>query len=83
MNKKVDYSLKFYKGKMLTDNGEQFNFYLSGRSIQDANRSIENHANIHKDRYHIIPEENNIASISIKEVSVEDYGKSYGYEVIN
>lgn len=83
INKKNDYSLKFYKGQMTTDNGEQYNFYLSGRSNKEADKSIENYVRTHSDRYHIIPGENEITNISTREVSIESYGKSYGYEVIN
>ena len=83
MSRKTDYSLKFYKSRMITENEEKFDFYLSGRSLQDAYDTIKNHINSHKDRYHIIPGENDIEGIHIKEVPVEDYGKSYGHEVIN
>ena len=83
MIKKVDYSLKFYKCNMINDNQETFNFYLAGRSFTDAESTVKNHINSHSDRYHIIPGENDIKHITLMEVSVEDYGKSYGYEVIN
>ena len=55
MSKKADYSLKFYKGRMITENEEKFNFYLSGRSFQSAYNTIRDHVYAHKDRFHIIP----------------------------
>lgn len=82
MNKK-DYSLKFYKGQMTNDNQETYKFYLAGRTSSEACKHIEDHVKAHKDRYHIIPGENDIRDISVKEVSIENYGKSYDYEVIN
>ena len=83
MNKKDDYSLKFYKGQMTTENLEVYKFYLAGRTTSEAYHHIKNHVESHSDRYHIIPGVNDILDISITEVSVENYGKSYGYEVIN
>lgn len=83
MSRKTDYSLKFFKGSMMTNNEENYNFYLIGRTLQDAYKTIENYVYAHKDRYHIIPDENDIEVISVKEVKIEDYGKLYGYEVIN
>jgi hypothetical protein len=83
MSKKIDYSLKFYKGQMTNDNQETYNFYLAGRSSSEACNHIKKHVENHTDRYHIIPGENNIKNISVTEVSVENYGKSYGHEVIN
>lgn len=83
MTKKIDYSLKFYKGQMTNDNQETYNFYLAGRTSSEAYEIIEDHVNSHKNRYHIIPGENEINNISVTEVPIENYGKSYGYEVIN
>ena len=83
MSKKVDYSIKFYKGKMTNENQESFNFYLAARSDTEAKNHIVNHVESHRDRFHILPGENDILDISISEVSVENYGKSYGHEIIN
>jgi hypothetical protein len=83
MSKKVDYSLKFYKGMMTNTNDEVYKFYLAGRTACEAYDYLENHIRNHSDKYHIIPDENDINKISIKEVRVEDYGKDYGYEIIN
>ena len=83
MSKKVDYSLKFYKGRMINENQEVYNFYLAERTDDYAYNRIEDYVTSHSDRYHIIPGKNEIESITVTEVSVEDYGKCYGYEIIN
>lgn len=83
MSKKNDYSLKFYKGRMINENEEVYNFYLAARTCGDAYERVETHVLSHNDRYHIIQGQNEIKSIHITEVSVDDYGKSYGYEIIN
>ena len=83
MMSKKDYTIKFYKGQMINDNQEEYNFYLAARSDSAAIDYLKNHINGHRNRYHIIPGENEIARISVREVPAEDYGKSYGYEVIN
>jgi len=80
---KKDYSLKFYKGLMTNTNEEKYNFYLAGRTESEAKACLENYIINHSTKYHIIPDENDIDQISIKEVSSEDYGKEYGYEIIN
>jgi hypothetical protein len=80
---KKDYSLKFYKGLMINTNDEKYNFYLAGRSESEATLYLENYIRSHNTKYHIIPNENDIDSISLKEVPSEDYGREYGYEIIN
>ena len=80
---KKDYTLKFYKGKMVNDNQDIYYFYLAARSEREAEEYIENYVNRYSERYHIIPGENEISKIRVVEVSMEDYGKSYGYEIIN
>lgn len=80
---KKDYTIKFYKGHMVNDNQEEYNFYLAARSESSARDYLEKYIMNHSTRYHIIPGENEIANISLREVSAENYGKSYGYEVIN
>ena len=80
---KKDYTIKFYKGHMVNDNQEEYNFYLAARSESSAYDYLEKYIMNHSTRYHIIPGENEIANISLRGVSAENYGKSYGYEVIN
>lgn len=83
MNKKVDYSLKFYKGRMTNTNQENYKFYLAGRTETEARGFLENYIRTHGTKYHIILDEIDIEEISLKEVHLEDYGKEYGYEIIN
>ena len=83
MSKKVDYSIKFYKGFMTNDNDETYNFYLAARTATEAYTFLENHVRKHANKYHIILGEVDICNIRIEEVSLESYGKRYGFEVIN
>ena len=83
MTKKIDYSLKFYKGQMTNTNQENYNFYLAGRTYNEAHSFLENYVNNHSSRYHIIPGENDIEDITLTEVTSESYGREYGYEIIN
>ena len=83
MMTKKDYSLKFYKGRMTNENNEVYNFYLAAKSANEAYDYLENYVQRHSHRYHLIPNENEISEINVTEVTMESYGKSYGYEVIN
>ena len=78
-----DYSLKFYIGKMTNENNETYRFYLAARSADKAYEYLENYIRRHSTKYHIIPNENDISEINVTEVTMEDYGKRYGYEIIN
>ena len=80
---KKDYSLKFYKGQMTNENNEMYNFYLAARSANEAYNYLQNYVEKHSYKYHLIPGENEIYEMSVTEVPMENYGKSYGYEVIN
>ena len=80
---KKDYSLKFYKGRMVNDNNEVYNFYLAARSANEAYGYLENYVEKYSHKYHLIPGENGIYEMNVTEVAMENYGKSYGYEVIN
>ena len=80
---KKDYSLKFYKGQMTNENDEIYNFYLAARSANEAYQYLENYVQKHSHRYHLISGENEISEINVTEIAMKDYGKSYGYEVIN
>ena len=80
---KKDYSLKFYKGFMTNENNETYHFYLAARSASEAYEYLKSYITNHPNRYHLIPNENDISEIQVSEVSMESYGKSYGYEVIN
>ena len=83
MSRKVDYSIKFYKGFMTNDNEETYNFYLAARTATEAYMFLENYVRSHANKYHIIPGEVDISNINVEEVSLENYGKRYGFEVIN
>ena len=80
---KKDYSIKFYKALMTTTNQEEYKFYLASKSIWEAHQFVENYVRNHSSKYHLYDDENDIDDISLTEVSSENYGKSYGYEVIN
>lgn len=80
---KKDYSLKFYTGKMINDNDEEFDFYLAARSENEAYSFLENYVLRNSGKYHLIPNENGISEIIISEVSMANYGKRYGYTIIN
>lgn len=83
MSKRIDYSIKFYKGKMTNTNQDSYQFYLAGRTETEAREFLENYIRSHGTKYHIILNEIDIEEISLKEVTLEDYGKEYGYEIIN
>ena len=80
---KKDYSLKFYTGKMINENDEEFDFYLAARSETEAYNFIQNYVMRNSNKYHLIPNENGISEIKIHEVPMADYGKRYGYTIIN
>ena len=83
MMSKKDYSLKFYKGRLVNENNETYNFYLAERTAGEAYDFLESYVRNHSHKYHLIPGENDILEINITEVPMEQYGRSYGYEIIN
>ena len=75
----IDFSIKFYKCQVTTENGNIYKFYLAKRNISDARAYVESYLINHNDRYHITA--NN--TIDLIEVSTESYGTEYGYTIIN
>ncbi len=80
---KVDYSVKFYKGYMINENGEEYKFYLMARNKKLAAKFIYDYVNKKGFPYHIFPGENEVHTISIEEVSMDDYATDRQAEVIN